>query len=469
MYHSFWNGNDPEFDDPWMNEPSAGRGRNRKHRRRGASSVLTVLLTLAVAGGVAYVLLQRYDIPFSYFSGMMEGDSSTEPDEGFGYDFDDDVEVNDKASEEYSLPQYEGDASGLTIDLQAPSGTELTPSQLYEEELGACVSVTVYAESSAAYGSGMVLTPDGFILTCAHVVDDTQSAVITTSDGTEYDAELVGSDAQSDLAVLKIDAENLPCVTFADSDELVIGEEICVIGNPLGPQFAYSLTDGIVSGLNRSVSSDGYAMSLIQVSAAVNSGNSGGPLFNSRGQVIGVVNMKISGNGSAVSVDNMGLAVPSRTVKTVVESLAATGSVERAVLGISCYAVDETSAKLNGMPEGLWVMSMDDASDCAAQGLLLGDMITAVDGKEVSSVTEFQAMTADLKVGDSVMLTIWRDPGLAEELEAAQADSSTPAEEAIGSAAPEGDTSDGEPTEEYDFAYYGEITVRLISSLELKN
>ncbi|MCD8190173.1 MAG: trypsin-like peptidase domain-containing protein [Clostridiales bacterium] len=435
-------------DDLWDDVPTApeDKPRRRRARRRKHHVPRWPNLLLSVLVGVlAGVLLCRGGQYLAYRT------LTAENGDAYGDDFDysyGDVESNDETSEEYSLPLYTGDSSGLTITLNDPGQTELTAAELYEQELPATVSITVYAGSSAAYGSGMILTEDGYLLTCAHVIEDCERATVTTSDGTAYEATLVGSDAQTDLAVLKIEAEGLTAVEFADSEQLVIGETVYTIGDPLGPQFRSSLTDGIISGLDRQISSNGYSMTLIQTTAAVNSGNSGCPLFNSRGQVVGVVNMKMSSSSSTASIDNMGLAVPSATVKEIVETLAAEGAVSRAVLGISCYAVSSVTAQVYDIPEGLWVATIDSASDCAAQGLQVDDIITQVNGVDVSTVTDFQTVTADLEVGDTVTLTVWREP-------------ETETDEADGSASAQIE-DDG-----YHYEYYGEITVALIDSNDL--
>lgn len=365
-----------------------------------------------------------------------------------------DVEHAEDADENYSVAPYEGDSSGLTVQLHDHEGKKaMGLPELYEACLPTTVSVTVYAEDSAAYGSGVVLTSDGYILTCAHVIDNMESAVVTTSNGEAYDALLVGIDNQTDLAVLKIEAQGLQSAEFGDSAGLKIGETVCAIGDSLGVQFRSSLSNGIVSGLNREVSSNSYSMVLIQTTAAVNSGNSGGALFNSYGQVVGIVNMKMSSNMGAASIDNMGLAIPSVTVKDVVESLADNGSISRAVLGISCYGIDTTASKVNGIPEGLWVTVIQEASDCDDAGVLEGDIITAVNGEAVNSVAQFKQVIDGLGVGDTVTLTIWRDEALAERMQEAKAEGGE-------------DSNAIEDSEDikYSFEYYDDIEVMLVSS-----
>ncbi len=435
-------------DDLWdsaLTSPEEKPRRRRARRRKRRSPRWPNLLLSVLVGVLAGVILCRAGQYMAYRTWLTENGDAYGDD--FDYDYGD-VETNDETSDEYSLPLYTGDSSGLTVTLNDPGEAELTAAELYEQELPATVSITVYAGSSAAYGSGMILTADGYVLTCAHVIEDSERATVTTSDGAAYEATLVGSDAQTDLAVLKIEAKGLTAVTFADSEQLTIGETVYAIGDPLGPQFRSSLTEGIISGLNRQVSSNGYSMTLIQTTAAVNSGNSGCALFNSRGQVVGVVNMKMSSSSATASIDNMGLAVPSATVKEIVETLATEGAVSRAVLGISCYAVSSVTAQVYGIPEGLWVATIDSASDCAAQGLQVDDIITQVNGENVSTVTDFQTVTSDLEVGNTVTLTVWREP-------------ETETDEADGSASAEGE--DGG----YHYEYYGEITVALIDSNSL--
>lgn len=456
---------------PSYNSTKSSGPRRAKKKEKGSSIlpvILVGILLSALVGGGARLAQS------GFFWRPAPG-SSDEADPGFGYDFDGDVEVNEGASEEYSLPPYEGDSSGLTIQLNQPGATEssveLSPAEFYKQQLPSTVSITVYAGQSAAYGSGMIISEDGYILTCAHVIDDTETCMVTLADDKQYEAKLVGSDEQTDLAVLKIEAKNLEPVTFCDSDLLEIGETVYVIGDPLGPEFRSSLSNGILSGLDRTVSSGGYAQVLMQVTAPVNSGNSGGPLFNRFGQVIGVVNMKMSSSSlTAASIDNMGLSIPSQTVKKIVESLAQNGSVTRPVLGISCYTLDEVHAHMSGMPEGLWIVSINENSDCARQGLLLGDLITEADGVPLTSVPQFQKIISDRKPGDTVVLTVWRDEKLAEEARKTQEEQEQ--EEAEGSEAetdPEGSGSISEEEEiSYNFEYLGEFTVKLISSDELK-
>lgn len=443
-----------------------------KKRRKGKSRLPLIIFgsILGIALGVSVGFLMRsvgYSGAFHFGSGSIPD----EPDPGFGFDFGGDVETHENTDKEYSLPPYIGDNSGLTIPLNRPGATEsvsvVEPVDLYQQQLPSTVSITVYAGKSAAYGSGMILTPDGYILTCEHVIDDSEECTVTLWDDRKFSAQLVGSDEQTDLAVLKIDAEDLHPVTFVDSDALQIGEAVYAIGDSLGPTFRSSFTNGIISGLNRSVTSDGNAMSLVQTTAPINSGNSGGALFNRFGQVIGVTNMKMSNRTlNSASIDNMGLTIPSRTIQRIVEALAADGSVTHPVLGITCYTMDEVAAHVNDIPEGLWIVTINEHSDCKKQGLLVGDLITEADGQPVTSVPQFQSFIRDKKPGDTVTLTIWRDEVLADKARADERKAES--QNGDSSFIEDDDTPAISDDYVYQFEYLGDFDIALMDAQDVK-
>lgn len=420
------------------------RGGSRK--RRGKGNWVWLIVAFAILFGVMGGILDS-DLEDDQTEGNY---SAGNDDDGFFHYFGGDEsfwnEEADGEEETYTLPLYEGDSTGLVLELQSSSGKRaLSYQELYEKCRPSMVSITVMAGQSGATGSGIVLTEDGYILTCHHVIEDSERCIVLTWDDQSYEAELVGSDAQTDLAVLKIPAEGLTPAELGNSDELRVGDEALAIGDPLGESFRATLTNGIISGINRSVSSKGYAMTLLQTTAAVNSGNSGGGLFNIYGQAVGVVNLKMVNGSSEATVEGMGMAVPTVTVKSVVEMLAAEGLVRRPVLGISCSSIDEITASMTGMPVGLLVQSIDEGSDCAAQGLQLYDIITEVNGVPLCTVQEFKELTASYSIGDTVCLTVYRDNNLELEEEPAE-DEDTPV------------------YEEYDYQYYGEIEVKLVDS-----
>ncbi|MCD8126721.1 MAG: trypsin-like peptidase domain-containing protein, partial [Clostridiales bacterium] len=279
----------PPAVPPLEDEAPQAKPAKKKH-----SALFWVLLVLLICVGAETVV----NVVRTFTGFSVSGDVYYEDgDDGFFYYYDDGEEdglYSDAAEEAYEPPAYTRDSSGLAVTLVSSAGkTALTYQELYAKCLPSMVSITVTAGSSGGTGSGIILTEDGYILTCNHVVEDSETCTVLTYDDTSYTATLVGSDAQTDLAILKIEAAGLTPAEFGNSDELQVGDEALVIGDPLGSNFRGTLTNGIISGINRSVSSNGYAMTLIQTTAAVNSGNSGGALFNIYGQVVGVVNLKM--------------------------------------------------------------------------------------------------------------------------------------------------------------------------------
>ena len=297
--------------------------------------------------------------------------------------------------------------------LQSGKGQrELSLQELYSRCAQSVVGIRAdYAdESGYAWGTGIVISADGLILTNQHVIDLATSATVTLSDGGEYPAKLVGEDVVTDIALLKIQAEGLVPAQFGDSGELQVGESVAAIGNPLSDRFTNSLTDGIVSAINRDVTVDGRQMTLIQTHAALNEGNSGGPLLNRQGQVVGVTNMKMVNYYSEVTVEGIGFAIPSTTVKTVVDQLLAQGSVVgRPGIGITMIPVDRTVSERFDIPRGLYVCDVERSSDAWAQGVRPDDIILKVNGLEVRSSSELIAIRDSLSVGDSLDVTLWRD------------------------------------------------------------
>ena len=444
---------------PEAPEEETRRPRRRARRSKGPGPLPTLLVGLvgAVLGaglmlGV-YIASQRVTLP-SVISPFGHSDYAGDP------------EVNQETSSAYSLPPFQGDSSGISIALKSHAGDPLSAVELYAQQRSAAVSLTVYAGKSAAYGSGMIFTPDGFVLTCAHVVSGSQSCTVTLSDGQELEAELVGLDEQTDLAVLKIEGESLPTVEFADSDQAVVGETVYALGDPVRPEFRGTFTDGMISGLNRSVTGSHGSMRLIQITAPVNSGNSGGPVFNAWGQVLGVVNMKINRPDLPVSIENMGMCIPSRTVKLVVEELVRTGRVVHAVLGITCREISRASARVSEMPEGLWVATIDPASDVANYDIQVGDLITAVNGQPVSSISQFKDATSGKAPGDTVTLTIWRDKALLKRLQKMGAAQGSADPEKSAETSAEASAADESYTP--NFQKLDEFKVKLIDSAELE-
>ena len=305
---------------------------------------------------------------------------------------------------------YEGQREAGALNLSyINTENELTPSEIYAKNVNSTVGITTsintnyfgYQTTAAASGSGFILTNDGYIVTNYHVVQDANEIKVTTYDNKSYDAELVGFDESNDLAVLKIDADDLTPVVLGDSDQLNVGDSVVAIGNPLG-ELTFSLTSGSVSALDRNITINNSAMNLIQTDCAINSGNSGGALFNSHGEVIGITNAKYSGDSSSASIDNIGFAIPINNVRDIVTSIIENGYIEKPYIGISVY--NSTYDQ-----KGALVYSVEEDSPADKAGLEADDVITAVDGKEISGYADLCSIISSGKEGDKFTLTVERD------------------------------------------------------------
>lgn len=251
-------------------------------------------------------------------------------------------------------------------------------------------------------GSGVIITSDGYIITNNHVIDKASTVTVTTNDGTKYPAEVIGYDAESDLAVIKIEATGLTPAVVGDSSKLVVGEEVIAIGNPLG-SLGGTVTNGIISALERQVTIDGTAMTLLQTNAAVNPGNSGGGLFNMAGELIGIVNAKSSGSG----IEGLGFAIPSNMASQVVEQLINYGYVRgRVSLGITYIDISDSYTAMMYRVNTLGVYILESEYN---DELKIGDRVTAVDGTEVTYGSDIKSILKDHNVGDKITLTVVRD------------------------------------------------------------
>ena len=310
---------------------------------------------------------------------------------------------------EVNLPTVE-ERPTAEFALHEPGDGVLTLQELYERCAPTIVSISSYEGDSVGYnwGSGVIVREDGLILTNTHVLEDCDRAVVTLDDGAEYEAQLVGADAVSDVALLKIDATGLPSAELGESADLRVGDPVAAIGNPLGEDFRNTLTDGIVSAIERGMTYHGRNMTLIQTNTAINEGNSGGALFNLYGQVIGITNMKMMSSYS--SIEGIGFAIPSATVCNVVNALIRDGEVKgRPAIGITVGAIPDSAREKYDLPDGLYVSAVSDGSDAKAQGVQPGDIILAVNGTEVLTTAEIAKMKDAMQVGDTMTLHIWRD------------------------------------------------------------
>ena len=297
----------------------------------------------------------------------------------------------------------------FTLSLVQPGEQELSLQELYAACADSIVGITAYPEDQNGYywGTGVIADENGLIITNAHVIEGCASAEVTLYNNESYEALLVGADTVSDLALLKIDCSGLPAASFADISGLSVGVPVAAIGNPLSEEFRSTLTNGIISAIDRGMNYNGHTMSLLQTNAAINQGNSGGALFNMYGQVVGITNMKMMSYFS--SIEGIGFAIPSSTVKAVVDQLAENGEVRgRPSIGITVGAIPQEAVENYELPEGLYISAVAENSDAAAQGIREGDILTAIDGQSVSATEEVAAIRDTKSVGDSLRFTIWR-------------------------------------------------------------
>lgn len=312
---------------------------------------------------------------------------------------------------------YQGKRPSSVINTASiDTSKQMTPAEVYAGNVNSTVGITTqvttnfwgYTTQSAASGSGFIYSADGYIITNYHVIESASSIKVTLYDGKSYDAQLVGYDESNDVAVLKIDAKDLTPVTIGDSDNLNVGDSVIAIGNPLG-ELTFSLTSGAVSALDREVTmSNNVTMELIQTDCAINSGNSGGALFNLYGEVIGITNAKYSGSsGSGASIDNIGFAIPINSVRSIVDSIIEKGYVAKPYIGVMVSDVSDEAISY-GTPAGAAVVSVTEGGPAEKAGLQANDIITAVDGKEISGKSGLSSIIADCAAGDKLTLSVYR-------------------------------------------------------------
>ena len=299
---------------------------------------------------------------------------------------------------------------------QSPQGRENIPvegglslQEIYQQNIPSVVSISCTGYGSASTGTGVILTADGYIVTNAHVVDGAGAIQVLLTDDRTFPASLVGSDEISDLAVLKVEAADLIPARFGDSSQLRIGDTVAAIGDPLGIEYRGTYTDGIVSAINRDVDMDGRTMTLIQTNAALNSGNSGGPLINCYGQVIGINTMKIGAFTDSAGVEGIGFAIPSVTVKDIVDQLIAQGYVSgRPTLGIEGEALSSFYQHYYRLPAGLYITQVDPGSDAYLKGIEDGDLLLSLDNQKITTMEELKSILYDREVGETVEAIIYR-------------------------------------------------------------
>jgi serine protease Do len=338
--------------------------------------------------------------------------SYEDPDFAFGepddfYSYFDDLWSEDETGALTTIPRADLEP-GVRLSLSEGVGQTLSFQEIYEKVIPSIVDVQAYSKTSGSSGTGVIMTADGYIITNHHVIAGCSRAQIVLYDGTICDAKLVGSDIYSDLAVLKIEAQGLTAAEFGNSDLLRVGDTTLAIGNPLGSELFGTMTQGIVSAINRDVNVDGYTMTLIQTTAALNPGNSGGALINDSGQVVGITNLKMMSDYE--TIEGLGFAIPTVWVKEVVDVLVSDGAITgRPTLGITCLAIPEGGEEMYGRDRGVYVDSVTANGPAARAGVRAGDVIIAANGSDVETTQDLTEVRDQVGVGGALTLTLWRD------------------------------------------------------------
>lgn len=413
-------------------------GAKPKKKKRGFLKAVAFILCMAIVGTGSVKGYQYFEKHDSKLSIMVNDDKKSDKEQSESSDKSDETKASDESSTNSASSKKDSQLPSL-IDLASRDDAKSVP-DIVEEAMPSVVGIASTFEyksnSNSAFswgwgssstpesneikgtGTGIVMTADGYIITNAHVIyDDSEyqcgkavDVSVVFSDKSELEAKIVGYDTESDIAVLKVDADNLTPATFGNSDELEVGELVIAIGNPLGFDLFGSVTSGIVSALNREISINEKQMKLIQTDAAINSGNSGGPLLNSCGQVIGINSAKMSSNySSSASIEGLGFAIPISEAKNIIDDLISYGYVTgKPQIGISCVDVDELYSRYYNIPQGIWVREVEEGSAAEKAGIKVGDVIIGIEGEAVSSIKEMNGIKNKYKAGDEITLTISR-------------------------------------------------------------
>lgn len=371
-------------EEPWEKPPKS------KKAGKIIGRIVCVILTIAVlVGGCTVSSFLTARSWQAYYDAMLPGMI--------------DQAVHDAMSGVQIPTAPEDDITDVVVTVDGFSATEI-----YANNVESVVAVTCKMNVGGSAGTGFIISGDGYIVTNHHVIEDAVAVYVNLSNGKQYKCQVVGSDAANDIALLKVDLTGLKPVTIGSSSEAKVGEPVVAIGNALG-ELSFSLTGGYISGTNREITTEGTVINMMQTDLAINSGNSGGPLFNARGQVIGITTAKYSGTSSSgASIEGIGFAIPIDDVIGLIEDLRVHGFVTGAYLGVSVSDVNP-EAQAYGVPAGAYVHEVV-AGYCAAEGgMQAGDIIIWVETQQITSLNSLTRALRSYKAGDTVEVTVWRE------------------------------------------------------------
>lgn len=390
------NNNRQEYHWKFEDYDSAGRPNPRPPKKPGGLAVIGALLGAVLLVGV--LCLSGYGIYSLWHPTTVD-------------------EIQQSASSA-AAEETDNDTPQLTIKdhpassgdtLEVISNGKMSTVEIAKKVRPSVVGIAQYSAQDtftpSGEGSGIIMNADGYIVTNAHVVEGSTGINVELDNGETYSAKLIGIDTKTDLAVIKIEAPGLVAAEFGNSDTVEVGETVVAIGNPGGSTLAGSVTQGIVSAVNRMIKDGGYSSSFIQTDAAINPGNSGGALVNEYGQVIGINSSKIA----AVDYEGIGFSIPISEAKPVIDELMAYGYVKgRTKIGISGVEINQTLSQINSIPVGIYIQAIDPTSDLAGKNVTRGDIITAIDNTKIETFDDVSAFLKTKTPGDSVTLTLYR-------------------------------------------------------------
>ena len=406
-------------------------GSRRPRRRSGwLKGILAVLLVVAISFGAFYLMrnvgvrLEKTEdgvtLSMTNRSKQAEPEQAEQPipEPSASAQTGTETAAPQQTTQQPTQGAYVGSGTRLNI-VSAPESSDTTFSDeedalclqdIYSSVIDSVVSISSMTSSGTSSGTGIIMSSDGYVITNHHVITGALVISVLTNDNQEYEAALVGSDEMSDLAVLKIDARGLQAAEFGDSSKLRVGDSVVAIGDPLGVQLRGTMTNGIISAINRDLTVGDRTMTLIQTNAALNNGNSGGPLINCYGQVIGINTVKMSSYYTATaSVEGLGFAIPISVAKPIIDELIENGYVAgRPAIGISGDSLPSYYRTYYRLPDGVYVTSVNEGSDAKAKGIREGDIVTAINGEKICSIDELNTVKNQYAAGDEVTLTIYR-------------------------------------------------------------
>ena len=395
------------YDDPW-NSGVYETGRTRPPKRHGGCVAGLLVLVILLAGVISILSFLNVRL----FS-LLNQERSDQGDISLQVSETETGGAQERETQDVEETEPTVDAHRVELSTSPPSVANvpqeggLSLQEIYDKNISSVVSIVC---ASGSTGTGVVLSTDGYIVTNCHVVENARAITVLLTDLQQYEARLVGADSVSDLAVLRIEADGLIPAEFGDSAVLRVGDSVAAIGDPLGVEFRGTMTNGIVSAINRDVTSGGRTMTLIQTNAALNSGNSGGPLINCYGQVVGINTLKIGAFTDAAGVEGLGFAIPSTTVREIANQLIAQGYVSgRPSLGLTGEAVSTFDQYYFRLPAGLYINAVEAGSPAAQLGIESGDILVRINDTAVTSANDLETALYDFQVGDTVTIVIARN------------------------------------------------------------